>query len=649
MLILSLLCGTLLTQTCCGGGSSQTPSSTASPPGSPQGPAPPSPPSPPVPPPPPAPPPIQTLCSLSADNPSVTVCTPSNSANVVSPVHVLAGTTDSNPVQSMAVYVDGVLSAQAAGSTIDAFVNLPSVGSHLVAVKAFDSASQTVVQYITVNLSPPCSLNSTIPSMTICTPTEGSTVSVPVHVVAAPNDPSPVSSMQVLVDGNTVSSLSANQFDVYLPSLTPGAHTLAISTKDAAGTTIQQHVSITVPSKSGLNNIRHIIFFLQENHSLDNYFGMMGQYRSNVKRVAADWDGLPPSVMLLDKGNSPIEPFHFQTVCTENLFPNWNPAHNDFDGGKMDNFMQSAAPASTIDPNTTRAMGYYDWTDLPYYYELAFEFATSDRFFSPVWTQTQPNRMFMFAATSFGHITSSLAPSTGWTQPTIFDNLNKANISWRYYYPDGGDPFISHWSTWSTTPNITEKVKGISSWNTDIQNESTLPSVIFIENNPLGLDEHAPENIQVGAAYAANLINALMASPSWSSSVFILSYDESGGFYDHVVPAITIKPDNIAPMLQSGDFRGDFGTSGFRVPLMVVSPWIKPHYVSHVWRDTSSILRLIEDRFGVSPLTARDANADDMIEFFDFSSPHLLTPPPLPTQPTPATLCNLSLETAPTK
>jgi len=105
-------------------------------------------------------------------------------------------------------------------------------------------------------------------------------------------------------------------------------------------------------------------------------------------------------------------------------------------------------------------------------------------------------------------------------------------------------------------------------------------------------------------------------------------------------------PDTIAPMLQSGDKPGDFAHSGFRVPMVVVSSWVKPHYVSHTWRDYTSILRLIEVRFNVAPLTARDAAADDMMEFFNFSSQSWSTPPSLPAQPTNGT-CDTTLERAP--
>jgi phospholipase C len=310
----------------------------------------------------------------------------------------------------------------------------------------------------------------------------------------------------------------------------------------------------------------------------------------------------------------------------------------------MDRFMQtSTSVTSTIDPTGTRAMGYYDQNFLPYYYELATQFATSDRFFSPVETNTIANRMYLFAGTSFGHIRPDPPPTGGWTQPTIFDHLDQAGVSWSYYYQDNGI-YLSDWSTYQRDAN---KLRSISYWASDLQNESSLPSVIFIERaGPSGLDEHLGNNIQNGAADVANIINALLASPSWASSVFILTYDEGGGSYDHVVPATAIKPDSIAPMLQKGDQPGKFDHTGFRIPITVVSPWVKPHYVSHTWRDLTSILRLIEVRFQVPSLTARDANADDMMEFFDFSNAYWLNPPPLPTQPTSGT-CDFTKEKAP--
>jgi len=306
--------------------------------------------------------------------------------------------------------------------------------------------------------------------------------------------------------------------------------------------------------------------------------------------------------------------------------------------------MTTNSVPATYDPDGTRAIGYYDWTDLPYYYELAFQFGTSDRFFSSVLTGTAPNRYFMFAGTSFGHIRYEQAPSTGWTFPTIFDRLTAAGVRWRYYYIDSHQRDITMWSTYRRDNS---KVFPISQYFIDVKNDATFPQVVFIDRGSSNqLDEHPAVNIQTGAAYTKGLIDALMQSPAWPSSAFILTYDEGGGLYDHVPPAVFPKPDSIPPMLLSTDTVGDFTQSGFRVPLTVISPWTKAHFVSHVDRDFTSILRLIEARFNLSPLTARDAAADDMTEFFDFSAPANLTPPTLPDQPTNGT-CLFSLERAP--
>src|SRR5207237_4843080 len=191
-------------------------------------------------------------------------------------------------------------------------------------------------------------------------------------------------------------------------------------------------------------------------------------------------------------------------------------SHRDWNCGKMDGFMKtSPSVPSSIDPTGTRAMGYYDQTDLPYYYELATQFATSDRFFSPVMTNTNANRMYLFAGTSFGHIFPDTPPAGGWTQPTIFDKLDAANVSWRYYYQDNG----SYLPQWSTYQRDARKMYPISSSYTDIKNEATLPSVIFIERaGPSGLDEHPENNIQLRAQDASNSTNAWLDSASRASS-----------------------------------------------------------------------------------------------------------------------------------
>src|SRR5207302_6084337 len=165
-----------------------------------------------------------------------------------------------------------------------------------------------------------------------------------------------------------------------------------------------------------------------------------------------------------------------------------------------------------------------------------------------------------------------------------------------------------------------------------------LPHVAFIDPilyapNNVENDEHPPSNVQVGEQFAAQVIDALFKSPNWSSSALFLTYDEHGGFFDHVAPPSAVAPDTIPPNLAPGDAPGLFDRYGFRVPNTVISPYSKPHSVSHVVNDHTSILKFIETRFGLPPLTARDAAANGMLEYFDFSKASFATPPSLPPAP----------------
>jgi phospholipase C len=586
-------------------------------------------------------------CPLSQTNPSVTVCTPTPNALVQSQVNVIAGSTDSNTVTAMQLYVDNKLVYKVAAPTLNTFVTLP-VGHHLITVQGWDNQGINFKSNVPVEMQPPCALNSTNQTVTICSLASGSIVSQPFHVVAAAKDSNPVKSMTLFIDGIGKGGISNSAIlDLYVKNLTLGSHTVAVQAQDTTGTLFKQRFNITVTAPAnGLANLKHIIFFLQENRSFDSYFGMLGPYKAS-EGLANNVDGLNLNTTLPNTQGQPVHPFHYQTVCTENLSPAWNESHADVDGGLMDGFMRtSTSVSSTIDPTGTRAMGYYDQSDLPYYYEAAARFATSDRFFSPALTNTVPNRLYMFTATSFGNAFPPTPPSGGFTQPTIFAHLDQAGVSWRYYYQDAlSSALIQQFSIYKTDA---AKVVPIANWANDVLNESTLPSVIFIERaSQSARDEHPGANIQTGAADAANIINTLMSSPSWQSSALILAYDEGGGLYDHVLPAREVKPDSLAPKLKSTDKPGAFNQTGFRVPMIVFSPWAKPSFVSHTTRDYTSILRLIEDRFNVAPLTLRDANADNMMEFFDFSGvPPLLTPPTLPLQPTNGN-CQQNMEKAP--
>jgi len=477
-----------------------------------------------------------------------------------------------------------------------------------------------------------------------------------IQVTASPTNIQTGQSATISYTSNSATSIS---FDNGIGSVAPPSGSFTVSptqttiytatATDASGNTRQAQVTVFLGS--GLSTLKHIIYLVQENRSFDSYFGKLGLYKAS-RGYTNDVDGVPvdSAISLQDLNNQPTSPYHYQTECTENLTPAWNESHYDVDFDsttntyKMDNFLKTTnSVTNTYDPAGHRALGYYDQTDLPYYYELATQFGTSDRWFSPLLANTIPNRMYLFAGTSYGTIypnSEAIAPGS-FSQPTIFDQLNKYGVSWRYYYQDDS-VFLASYSDFDQIKGnvypISDYFNVLSQPNADGQ----LPQVIFIERGAgtAQTDEHPLNNVQVGSATAKQMIDALMASPVWADSAFILTFDEGGGLYDHVPPQPMPLPDS-QPPYQGGEtfpiLPGTFNQTGFRVPLIVISPWAKPHFTSHVVRDTTAILKLLEDRFSMPSLTARDAAQDDMSEFFDFSQPSFATPPALPAQPTTGT------------
>jgi phospholipase C len=274
-------------------------------------------------------------------------------------------------------------------------------------------------------------------------------------------------------------------------------------------------------------------------------------------------------------------------------------------------------------------MGFYDSGDLPFYYRLANTFGVGDRYFASVPGPTYPNRFYEMAGTSFGHIENDFPPAGGWPQPTIFGRLQQAGISWKVY-----DAQAATASFFADVQAHMDQVQPISQYYADAA-AGTLPQVTFIEPTYIGSvteagDEHPPANIQVGQQFTAKVVQALTSSPDWSSSAFILTYDEHGGYYDHVAPPKAPVPDGIPPMLGPSDVPAAFDHYGVRVPFVMASPFSKQHFVSHRVSDHTSILAFIERRFGLPPLTQRDAKANALLEYFDFAHPHFRKPPRLP-------------------
>ena len=418
-----------------------------------------------------------------------------------------------------------------------------------------------------------------------------------------------------------------------------------------------------------LSAIQHIIFVAEENRSFDSYFGKLNEYRASLG-LPTDVEGLPDNCSSTNSDwtvpcdamnkspdqsgypTTPIYAFHLKTTCIENTSADWIVSHWDFNAEApasttpaMDGFVISAASAAistgTSDQKGIRAMGFYTAQDLAYPYWLATNFATSDRWFSPEAARTQPNRYYMVGATSGGQAYPSGVPIQA---KTIFDLLTAKGISWKIYSEDGNTSATAY-----TQFRANGNVVPFSDFISDAQN-GTLPAVAYIEKPDADQHPGIDVNIEDGVNEVRNLVNAVMYGPSWSSSVMIVTFDESGGLYDHVPPPTNVpNPDGIKPLdicTSSSDSRcslaskshgappydpdGDFTRTGFRVPMMIVSPFVKPHYVSHAVTDYTSWMKLVETRFGLANLNARDAWANDMTEYFDFTNVPWASPPQNP-------------------
>jgi phospholipase C len=365
--------------------------------------------------------------------------------------------------------------------------------------------------------------------------------------------------------------------------------------------------------------IDHILVLMQENRSFDHYFAQLNL--DNVDRARRTMSNPDPT------GGPPIHPFHKHDYCeVADLNHGWNGTHREWNGGAMDGF--TAQNAVEPDPSGSRTMGFYTKHDLPFYYKLYRTFAMSDRHFCAVLGPTFPNRHFLLTASAFGHISNDFPTvATEFSQLTIFDLLDQAGVSWKIYQSD-----IAFGIIYAYVREHMEHVRPIAEYYSDAAG-GTLPQVAYIDPDFLDggeNDEHPPSNAQVGQAFVASVIGAFVESPNWPRGALFVTYDEHGGYWDHVPPPPACVPDDIPPALAPGDVQAAYDRYGIRVPFLAVSPFSRKHYVSHTTTDQTAILRFIETRFDLPALTRRDANASPLLELFDFDDPPFMRPPRMP-------------------
>ena len=333
------------------------------------------------------------------------------------------------------------------------------------------------------------------------------------------------------------------------------------------------------------DRIQHVLFLLQENHSFDNYFGAF-----------PGADGLPSGVRV-----EGVAPFHLPSARTGNLPHGKYTVLQATDGGSMDRFVSAEHSNDT--------MGFYDGTDIPNYWKYARSFTLADRFFCSSIGPSLPNHLFALAASAGDVESNSMKPPRGgYGFPCLPERLQPPGVSWRVY--DGGsspgsfsplDPFPG-FSSFMEREALRSGLVGSARLFQDLRS-GRLRQVGWIFPDAEE-SEHPLTDIRVGMWYVTAVVNALMKSPYWPTTVLVISWDEYGGFYDHVPPP-----------------RVDAQGYGIRVPALIISSRARAGYVDHATYDFSSVLKLVETRFGVAPLSDRDANAKDIGESLDLSQP----------------------------
>jgi phospholipase C len=366
-----------------------------------------------------------------------------------------------------------------------------------------------------------------------------------------------------------------------------------------------------------LPEIEHVVVLMMENHSFDSYFGTLG--RGDGFRIAPD--GRPRNANPDGAGNL-VRAFPMPSACQLHALPgqDWNRSHRSWNDGRNDGFVRASTAVS---------MGYWDETDLPFYAGLARTFPLSDRWFGSVLAQTYPNRRFLMAGTAAGIVSTTnealLAPAP--PNGTIFDRFQAHGISWRNYFTDLPSAAIIV----KTLSDYPANLSRIDQFYVDAA-AGTLPFFSLVDPNFDTESEENPQDVRHGEQMAAKVVNAVMQSPNWERTLLIWTYDEHGGYYDHVPPPPAVRPDDIPPDIDvPPDLPGMYDRLSFRVPAVIVSPFAKRNYVSHVTHDHTSVLKLIETKWNLGALTYRDANADNLLDSVNLRArPAFLEPPVLP-------------------
>src|SRR4051812_20489100 len=351
----------------------------------------------------------------------------------------------------------------------------------------------------------------------------------------------------------------------------------------------------------------HVVVLMFENRSFDHLLGWLpGGDGQQAGLEFADQTGtIYPTYELAPdpQGCGYLDPDH-----------SWEGFVTQFNGGANDGWLKTPSNRGTAD---TFPIGFYTEPDLPAIASLATSYTVLDRYFASFAGETFPNRFYQHAArTDRDHNMGITATNLS---PTIWDRLAAANLTAGYYFTD--EPFILLWGS-----KYVPIMHPVAQFLADAA-AGTLPNVSFVDpsfaNEGQGQsgDYHPHGDIRAGESFLAEIYHAVRSSPAWDRTVLVVNFDEWGGFYDHVVPPRVIDDTVRAALTPAGNPVPDYQQLGFRVPCIVASPWSPAKVVSDGPYEHTSVLKMIEWRWGLAPLTQRDANARNLAEVLDFSTP----------------------------
>ncbi|MEI8126289.1 MAG: alkaline phosphatase family protein [Actinomycetota bacterium] len=397
--------------------------------------------------------------------------------------------------------------------------------------------------------------------------------------------------------------------------------------------------------------VKNIVVVMMENQSYDAVLGMLTKPGTSKPRGdGLTWKGSPSSRALNTNpttlaAHSPrLQSYPMPTTAQMDDYPwqTWDATFTQFLGSptaqKLPSSITQANQGFVVSQSGPIAMGYFTPSQLPFINSMAQTFPVADRWFSSVPGQTYPNRMFMMAGTSLGLTTTTLPdvetmPENG----TIFQALLRYGISWKNYHC--GDVFGASSLIWigqllgsKASMWFGNRLAPMNQFYADCATGS-LPAVSLVDPNFGFSSGENSQDLQHADAFLHDVINAVMSGPGWKDTMVVWTFDEGGGYYDHVPPVKLGRPDNSVPTSQmwaGNPALASFDWSGMRVPSGVVSPYAKPNYVSSQVYDHTSILKLIRQKWNLPAFTSRDAKANSPLDMLDLhAKPAFLHPPTL--------------------